>query len=47
MRFKDLLSSLFTYTPENKETYNFNLVEDINTKSYPDSTIGNTENQKT
>lgn len=47
MSFKDLLSSLFTYTPENKETYNFNLVEDINTKSYPDSTIGNTENKKT
>ena len=47
MNFKDLLSSLFTYTPDNKETYNFNLVEDLNTKIYPDSTLGNEGNEKT
>ena len=47
MSFKDLISSLFTYTPDNKETYNFNLVEDLNTKTYPDSTLGNEGNQKT
>ena len=47
MSFKDLISSLFTYTPDNKETYNFNLVEDLNTKIYPDSTLGNEGNEKT
>ena len=44
MSLKDLFSSLFTYTPDNKETYNFNLVEDLNTKIYPDSTLGKEEN---
>ena len=29
MRLKNLFSSLFTYTPDNRETYNFNLVEDL------------------
>lgn len=47
MNLKDLLSSLFTYTPNNKETYNFNLVEDLNTKIYPDSTLGNEGNKET
>ena len=47
MNLKDLFSSLFTYTPNNKETYNFNLVEDLNTKVYPDSTLGKEGNEKT
>ena len=47
MGLKDFLSSLFTYTPEHKETYNFNLVEDLNTKIYPDSTLGNEGIKKT
>ena len=46
MNFKNLLSSLFTYTPDNKETYNFNLVEDLNTKIYPDSTLSQEKNEK-
>ena len=47
MNLKDLFSSLFTYTPDNKETYNFNLVEDLNTKIYPNSTLGKEGNEKT
>ncbi len=47
MNLKELFSSFFSYTPENKETYNFNLVEDINTKAYPDSSLGAEGNKKT
>ncbi len=47
MSIKNLISSFFTYTPNDKQTYNFDLTEDINTKSYPDSDIGKTENSKT
>ena len=47
MNFKDLLSYMFTYTPDNKQTYHFNLVEDIQTKAYPESDIGKDENPKT
>ena len=47
MNFKDLLSSMFTYTPDNKQAYHFNLVEDIHTKAYPESDIGKDENPKT
>lgn len=47
MNLKEILSSLFTYTPDNKDTYNFNLVEDFNTKQYPDSNLGNESNEQT
>lgn len=47
MNLKELFSSFFSYTPENKETYNFNLIEDINTKAYPDSSLGTEGNKKT
>ena len=47
MSIKNLISSFFTYTPNDKQTYNFNLTEDINTKSYPDSDIGKKETTKT
>ena len=47
MSLKEILSSFFTYTPNNKETYNFNLVEDLNTKTYPDSTLENEGNEQT
>ena len=44
MSIKNLISSFFTYTPNDNQTYNFNLAEDTNTKSYPDSDIGKKEN---
>ena len=47
MHLKDIFSSFFSYTPDDKQTYNFNLIEDINTKSYPDSDIGNEGDKKT
>ena len=47
MSFKDLLSSMFTYTPDNKQTYQFNLVEDVHTKNYPESDLGNEETSQT
>ena len=47
MGIKNLISSFFTYIPDNKQTYNFNLTEDVNTKTSPDSDIGKTENSKT
>ena len=47
MSIKNFISSFFTYTPTDKQTYNFNLSEDVNTKLYPDSDIGKNENSKT
>lgn len=47
MHIKDLFSSLFTYTPDDKQTYNFNLIEDPNTKAYTDSHLGKEGNDKT
>ncbi len=47
MHIKDLFSSLFTYTPDDKQTYNFNLIEDPNTKAYTDSNLGKEGNDKT
>lgn len=47
MHIKDLFSSLFTYTPDDKQTYNFNLIEDPNTKAYTDSSLGKEGNDKT
>lgn len=39
MNFKDLFKSIFTYKPENENKHNFNLSEDSDVKSYPDSDI--------
>ena len=37
MSFKSVLSSLFTFKPdENINKHNFNLIEDYNIKAYPD-----------
>ena len=47
MNIKDFFKSFFTYTPDNKEDYDFNLVEDVNNKFYPDSDIGKTNNSPT
>lgn len=47
MNLKEFFSSFFKYTPDKKQTYQFNLVEDFSTKSYPDSDLGKQENQET
>ncbi len=47
MSIKDIISSFFTYTPTNKQTYNFNLIEDTNTKNYTDNDLTGKENKET